>query len=89
MIPGVMLWVGPAGAMTFLMGMAICGGVLALLVLAARHLTPVRATNGFSIETLQQGNGVPYGVAIAAGAIMASPASPLLSGLAAQFGWAN
>lgn len=79
MIPGVMLWVGPAGAVTFLYGMVIAGGVLAVMVIIARRFVPAHGAPGFAYETLQQGKGVPYGVAIAIGAFMAAPASPILT----------
>lgn len=81
MIPGVMLWLGPAAAMPFLMVMAVTGGVLALLVVLARRLVPVTAAPGFARETMAADNGVPYGVAIAAGAIYCAPLSPLLEPL--------
>lgn len=81
MIPGVMLWLGPAAVMPFLMVMAVAGGILAFLVILARRMVPVRAAPGFVHETMQAGNGVPYGVAIAAGAIWCAPLSPLLQPL--------
>lgn len=83
MIPGVMLWLGPEAAMPFIMVMAVTGGGLAILVMAARRLVPVAAVPGFARETLLPGNGVPYGVAIAAGAIACAPLSPLLQPLGA------
>lgn len=82
MIPGVMLWLGPEAAMPFMMVMAVAGGILALFVIAARRLVPAAAAPGFAHETLQAGNGVPYGVAIAAGAIICAPMSSLLQPIA-------
>ncbi len=79
MIPGVVLWIGPAGVMPFLYGMAVFGGILTILVIMSRRMLPARATPGFAYETLQESKGVPYGIAIAAGAFMAAPASPLLT----------
>ena len=81
MIPGVMLWLGPAATMPFLMAMAVIGGGLAVCVILARKLVPAHAVPGFAAETLQAGNGVPYGVAIAGGAIYAAPLSPLLTSI--------
>ncbi|MGB3624548.1 MAG: prepilin peptidase [Henriciella sp.] len=78
MIPGVMLWLGPAATLPFLTAMAVLGGGLALIVILGRKLVPAHAAPGFAAETLQTGNGVPYGVAIAGGAIFAAPMSPLL-----------
>jgi len=78
MIPGVMLWLGPEAAMPFVTVMAVAGGALAVVVMLARRLVPVAAVPGFARETLLPGNGVPYGVAIAAGALLCAPLSPLL-----------
>lgn len=82
MIPGVMLWLGPQATPTFIAVMAVAGGGLALLVMVARRLVPATAAPGFAHETLQTGKGVPYGVAIAAGAVACIPYSPLLAPLA-------
>lgn len=79
MIPGVILWVGPAGAMPFVYGMAFSGGILALIVIIARRMVPAHAAPGFAYETLQPNKGVPYGVAIAIGAFYAAPHSPILT----------
>lgn len=79
MIPGVMLWVGPHGTIDFVYGMAIAGGALAILVILARRVVPAHAAPGFAYQTLQTGKGVPYGVAIAAGAFMAAPQSEILT----------
>ncbi len=84
MVPGVMLWIGPAGTMDFLYGTAIAGGVLVGVVILARRLVPAHATPGFAFETLQQGKGVPYGVAIAAGAVWAAPQSQILTNFLSQ-----
>lgn len=81
MIPGVMLWLGPQAASGFLTTMAIAGGALALIVMLARRVVPATAAPGFARETMLKGNGVPYGVAIAAGAIACAPLSPLLQPL--------
>jgi prepilin peptidase CpaA len=60
-------WVGWSGVPTFLLAMALAGGVLALLILAlrpARRLLPWLAAE----------RGVPYGVAIAAAGMIVPPA---------------
>ena len=83
MIPGVMLWLGPEAAMPFVTAMAVVGGLLAATVIIARKLVPAGAAPGFARGTMEQGAGVPYGVAIAGGAFYAIPYSPLLSLLGA------
>lgn len=81
MIPGVMLWLGPQATLPFLTAMAAIGGALAVVVILGRKFVPAHAAPGFAAETLQSGNGVPYGVAIAGGAIFAAPLSPLLTSI--------
>ncbi len=77
MIPAVLLWVGPAPLPEFLQITAISGGVLTLLLLGMRFLVPQPAAPGFAYEALKPGAGVPYGVAIALGAIVTVPGSLL------------
>ena len=81
MIPGVVLWVGPAGAMHFVFGMAMMGGLLSIIVFFMRRMVPAEVAPGFAQSLLNQENGVPYGVAIAAGGFYAAGQSPLLIGL--------
>lgn len=78
-IPGVLLWVGPAGVAPFLVAMALAGGILTILVIMSRGLMPRGVTPGFGVATFEDRKGVPYGVAIAAGAFYAAPASPFLA----------
>ena len=85
MIPGVILWVGPAGLMDFLLGTALAGGALALAVLAARKTVPEPFAPGFVRATMQEGAGVPYALAITVGVLMAASASPLLTEFLSQF----
>ncbi|MEE9380816.1 MAG: prepilin peptidase [Hyphomonadaceae bacterium] len=85
MIPGVLLWLGPAGALTFLMMTALAGGVLAIAILLARKTVPEPFAPGFVRATMQDGAGVPYAIAITAGAIAAAPLSPFLTEFLSQF----
>jgi prepilin peptidase CpaA len=74
-----LLWLGPAAAMPFLLWTAVAGGGLALLLLAGRRLpVPVAASGPAWVgRLLQPGGDVPYGIAIAAGALAAFPESAL------------
>ena len=83
-IPAVVLWIGPAGAMPFLFATALAGGVLTILVLIARQTIPYFFYPGFGQATFLEQRGVPYGVAIAAGAFYAAPTSPLLTNFLSQ-----
>ena len=65
------LWVGLKGLMPFLFYLALVGGVLGLVALALRKWKPVKnPAEGSWIARVQAGeNKVPYGAAIAAGAL--------------------
>jgi prepilin peptidase CpaA len=79
MIPAVMLWVGPSASMEFLFTMAVTGGLCAMVILLVRQTIPAAVVPGPIRAPFEEKAGVPYGVAIAAGVFMASPASPILS----------
>lgn len=83
-IPAVALWVGPAGAIPFVFATAIAGGILTIAVMLARNVVPFYFTPPFGVATFVEQRGIPYGVAIAAGAIYAAPSSPLLTDLLNQ-----
>ena len=77
------LWLGGAATVPFLMWTALAGGALALGLLMARRLAQHMPLAGPSWlrRLLTEGEGVPYGVAIAAGALMAFPDSPVMQAL--------
>ncbi|MEL6258157.1 MAG: prepilin peptidase [Pseudomonadota bacterium] len=81
MIPGVVLWLGPAGVYPFVFWMALSGGALVFATLLVRRFAPAEAYPGFAQDFRSKGAGVPYGVAIAVGAIVAAPMSPVLATL--------
>ena len=62
------LWCNLDAALIMMSGVFISGGVLALLVLAARTFAPAGASA--RVVVLKPGGGIPYGVAIAAGALL-------------------
>lgn len=78
MIPALALWMGPAAITPFLFWMAVIGGAIALVGIAARYAPLPAGLPGWVHNTLSKGEGVPYGVAIAGGAIMTIPQSMLL-----------
>ena len=79
MIPAVILWLGPGAAMTFLFFMALSGGLCALLVLSVKKVIPATILPGAIRAPFEDNAGIPYGVAIAIGAIMSASLSPLLT----------
>ena len=70
LLAAVGLWFDLKGALWMLLDVVLAGGVLAILIIALRSL-------GWSekirrrIVLLRPGGGIPYGVAIAAGALIA------------------
>ena len=78
------LWLGLGGAAPFLLWTALAGGVLAVTLLSARRMV---AISGFPVRRpwigrlLAPEGDIPYGIAIAAGALMAFPESPLMQAL--------
>lgn len=65
------LWFGLDGALRFLMYTALAGGALAILIILLRVLPWPNALRS-RVRVLQAKAGIPYGIAIAAGAIITS-----------------
>ena len=65
--------------------MALSGGLLGIVILMARRAVPVELTPGFAQNIMSKENGIPYGVAIALGAVFAAPHSELFNSFLTQF----
>lgn len=87
MIPAVVLWMGPAAALPFAFWMAVVGGICAALLMVSRRSIPATVVPGFMRASFEPKAGVPYGVAIAGGAILAGAGSPLLAGFYGAIGF--
>ncbi|SFS38132.1 A24 family peptidase [Brevundimonas viscosa] len=74
------LWLGLAGSGMFLLWTGVVGGVFCLGLLFARfHARPYLANApGWIVHLMEPKGDIPYGVAIAAGALLAWPESPLM-----------
>lgn len=82
------LWLGGAAIFPFLAWTAIAGGGLAVCLLFGRKLAATSlpaAPTAWLRRLLTPGENVPYGVAIAIGALMAFPESPVVRALAHTF----
>lgn len=64
------LWFDMSGGFRMLIWVLLAGGVLALLILAARTLIGWSDRVRARVRLLGPGSGIPYGVAIAAGALV-------------------
>lgn len=78
LLPSVLVWIGPAGALDYIYGIALSGGLLALLFLVSRRFIPKTAMPGFIQKTIGEGRDIPYAVAIAFGAFWAATKSPII-----------
>ncbi|WP_453976610.1 A24 family peptidase [Brevundimonas sp. Marseille-Q4549] len=72
------LWMGVSGVLPFLVWTGVAGGGLCLLLMSARAYYPMVApslSQAWVARLMQPGGDIPYGVAIAVGALMALPES--------------
>jgi prepilin peptidase CpaA len=69
------LWIGFEGLVTYLVFVSIAGGVLAVAILIYRRVPAVEALPipDWALKLHKQGTGIPYGIAIAAGALLVYP----------------
>ena len=84
----VAVWLGWPAMLPFLMATALVGGGLALVLLNARGtwLKPYLAgAPPWLARLTTTGEAVPYGVAIAVGALVAFPQSPIVHAVHATF----
>lgn len=79
------LWMGVSGTLPFLLYTALAGGGFCLLLLTARSHLPLFAQTGpgWVMRLMQPRGDIPYGVAIAIGALLAYPSSPLMTAFVA------
>lgn len=76
------LWFGPSGIVPFLLAVGLLGGFFCLTLILARRYAPAAyagpAPTWFT-RLMEPKGDIPYGVAIAAGALAAFPDSPLVA----------
>jgi prepilin peptidase CpaA len=76
------LWLGLGSVAPFILWTGVVGGLFCLLLLAARQYYPMVETftpaSGWVARLLEPRGDIPYGVAIAIGALIAFPESALL-----------
>jgi prepilin peptidase CpaA len=74
------LWMGLSGSLMFLLYSALAGGVFSLALLTARKIAPsYPGVPGWATRLLEPKGDIPYGVALAAGALLSFPASDLVA----------
>lgn len=79
----ITLWLGAEHTLTYLFSTAIVGGMLTLMVLQFRLMVLPSFCHRVSwiVNLHSSGSGVPYGVAIASGALFTFPNTPWVTGL--------
>jgi prepilin peptidase CpaA len=73
------LWMGPPAILGFLMATAMIGGALAISILFFRRI-PLPAQllmKSWAVRLHDRGKGIPYGVALAGGGLVAYHAAPV------------
>jgi prepilin peptidase CpaA len=83
LMPAIALWIGPAALMPFVFHTAMAGGLLAVTFLILRRLPQPSAAAGtpWLSRLLDKSGGIPYGVAIAYGALVAATKAPLVTSI--------
>ena len=77
LVAAAAVWTGFSAFPSFILGTALAGGLLALALMSARKWAPFLAgAPAFVNRLLTPESGVPYGVAIMAGGLMALPVLP-------------
>lgn len=76
------LWLGLSGSGMFLLWTGLMGGLFCMFLIFARFQAQTAlpaGSPGWVVRLMEPKGDIPYGVAIAAGALMAWPASPLMT----------
>lgn len=81
LIAACALWFGPSGIAPFLLSVGLLGGLFCLFLILARRYAPayVGLAPGWVARLMEPKGDIPYGVAIAAGALAAYTQSPLVA----------
>jgi len=77
-IAAASLWIGLSAVAPFAFWMAVAGGGLAGVLIAMRRMK-LKSEKPWLARLLNPEEGAPYAVAIAIGALVAAPASPVLA----------
>jgi prepilin peptidase CpaA len=77
------LWLGPQAVVPYALYAALIGGALALLLLfwRAQRLPAMLASKDWLARLHSPGEGMPYGIALAAAGLLAYPHSPFMAAL--------
>ena len=72
------LWMGTTGSLMFVLYSAVVGGLFCMVLITVRKIAPsYPGVPAWATRLLEPKGDVPYGVALAGGALLAFPNSPL------------
>jgi prepilin peptidase CpaA len=79
------LWIGHENLLAYVTMVAVCGGVLGIVLIAYRRLPLPQwlRDRDWAQRLHQSGGGMPYGIALAAAGLWIYPSTPWFAGLAA------
>jgi len=85
LLAAIGLWIGTENLMAYMLWVALAGGVIAAAFLAARSVPLPRVLLGeaWALRLHRHDSGIPYGLALAAGALLVYPQTAWFSALAA------
>lgn len=79
LIPAVVLWAGPNFTLNFLLITALCGGLIAILIISfqyiKKYLTKGKSSENINLsmsqssQSINKENRIPYGIGISAGGL--------------------
>jgi prepilin peptidase CpaA len=79
LLAAVSIWTGYSAFIPFIMWTVIAGGILAAALMAARQFMSAETYPAAVTHLLKKQNGIPYGVAIMVGGLLAIPSLPYLT----------
>ena len=84
MLAAVALWFGPSHMFEYLIFVAFSGGVLAMAILMFRSmpLPLFLASESWALRLHERRGGIPYGIALATGALLVYPSTEWFQALA-------
>lgn len=78
LMAAISLWFGWGDALPFILYTTIFGAALGISLMLGGYLAPVKLrTSAFGMRLFQGGKDMPYGIALAAGALFVWPASQI------------
>jgi prepilin peptidase CpaA len=78
LMAAIALWFGWADALPFILYTTLFGAAIALFLMMSSKFAPVRLkTSAFGMKMYQGGKDMPYGIALAAGALFVWPNSQI------------